>query len=350
MECALIRLPILLLSACALFAAPAWADPAVGFQRLALPDAQRPLQAVIWYPAADTGTTTLVADTRALIGTAVEPGAPALPGHHPLLLLSHGYGGNWGNEMWLAADLVRQGYIVAAVNHPGTTTHDLHASDSALSERPHDISRVIDTLTADAAWAPLIDDERIAAAGHSLGGWTVMELAGARFDARRFVDDCNVHPQLAACDHRNTNARPTAETQQALGRSFRDPRIKAVVSLDLGLSRGFDPASLAAITVPVLVIGEGAGNPKMPVELESRAMAALLPAATTRYVEIADAAHFTFLPLCKPGAAALLDKDVPGDGIICDDRGGRDRIALHRQIADLVSGFLTAALHLPPHS
>ncbi len=41
---------------------------------------------------------------------------------------------------------------------------------------------------------------------------------------------------------------------------LRDRRVGAAVALDLGLARGFDPASLAALNVPVLVIAADSGQ------------------------------------------------------------------------------------------
>ncbi len=40
---------------------------------------------------------------------------------------------------------------------------------------------------------------KIAVIGHSLGGWTALEIGGARFDPQRFAEDCKAHPVLAGC-------------------------------------------------------------------------------------------------------------------------------------------------------
>jgi len=34
--------------------------------------------------------------------------------------------------------------------------------------------------------------------GHSLGGWTALEIAGARFDPELFAQDCATHTQMAS--------------------------------------------------------------------------------------------------------------------------------------------------------
>ena len=79
---------------------------------------------------------------------------------------------------------------------------------------------------------------------------------------------------------------------------------------------------------------------------DSAYLAKYLPAATTSYALIPDALHFSFMQSCKPGAAALIEKEAPGEGIVCKDGKGSDREAIHRQVADLVITFLGKAI--PP--
>jgi len=47
-----------------------------------------------------------------------------------------------------------------------------------------------------------------------------------------------------------------------------DPRVAAIVSLDLGFARGFSDASLAALNRPTLVIAAGTPSPELPAALE----------------------------------------------------------------------------------
>lgn len=82
----------------------------------------------------------------------------------------------------------------------------------------------------------------------------------------------------------------------------------------------------------------------LPAELESADLAKRLPKATSRYVEIGDASHFSFLPTCKAGAVELLEEDSPGDGIICSDgENARPRAMIQQQVTLLISDFLTQA-------
>lgn len=320
-------------------------DHAIGFQATTLPDTHnnRPLELVVWYPAATNATPELIADSVVFIGAPAVPNAPPTTGEHPLVVLSHGYGGNWGKLAWLASALAHQGYIVAAVNHPGTTNKDRSPQAAAqLWQRPKDLSRAIDAVLAQPKQFGAVAKKRIAAAGHSLGGWTVMEIAGARFDPDLFTQDCNAHPKLGGCiGYLEMNPASTPAAKAQLAADLSDKRVSAVVSLDLGLSRGMTDASLAALSVPALVIAGGVPSEDMPAKLESADLARRLPTASTRYVEISDATHFSFMSICKPGAVALIEAHSPGDGMICrDGADARPRQVIQQQVVGLISEFL----------
>lgn len=320
----------------------------VGFQSSTLPDPHngRALEMVVWYPSTTTLATQLIADDPVFTGAPAVRNAPPAAGRHPLVVLSHGYRGNWANQIWLASALAQKGYIVAAVNHPGTTTHDRSPQAAAqLWQRPLDVSRVIDSVTAQPHEFGSVADGRIAVVGHSLGGWTAMEIAGARFDPERFANDCKAHPQLSSCSvYKQINPGNTPESVAALTGDLHDKRVTAVVALDLGLSRGLTDESLASIAVPALIIGAGVPSSDLPAELESANLAKRLPPASSRYVELSDVSHFTFLQVCKPGAQAMLEEDVPGDGIICQDgENARPREELQHQITLLIAEFLQAS-------
>ncbi|NWA43218.1 alpha/beta fold hydrolase [Pseudomonas reactans] len=319
----------------------------VGFRETTLGETSpRPLHIAMWYPTQQTQPVTLVGDNPAFVGLAVIRDASPQVGSHPLVVLSHGYRGNWRNLNWLAGDLAAQGYIVAAPDHPGTTTMDQSPEKAAqMWLRPQDLSRTIDALLASAEWVGKVDSQRIAAVGHSLGGWTVAELAGARFDTAQFVKDCQPAPQTRICSlmaEMGINRSP--QFTQLLDADWRDPRVKAVVSLDLGFARGFSKPSLAAIKVPFLVLSAGTNIAELPAARESAYLAAGLPASSSRYMNLNDASHFSFMQQCKPGGEALIEEGAPGDGIICHDGAGRSRQVIHQQVAQLIAEFLAQAV------
>ncbi|MFJ9993295.1 alpha/beta hydrolase family protein [Pseudomonas putida] len=328
---------------------PAFAsDNTLGFHTATLADEQgaRPLELVVWYPGITTAIPELIADTPVFVGDLAVRNAPPAAGAHPLVVLSHGFRGNWGNQSWLASALAHQGYIVAAVNHPGTTTRNRDPQAAAqLWQRPMDLKRAIDAVLAHPEQFGSVATGQIAVVGHSLGGWTALEIAGARFDPQQFAQDCVTHAQLSSCSvykQLAPDSNPASTTR--LSADLSDKRVTAIVTLDLGLSRGMTNESLAALPVPVLVIAAGAPSADLPAQLESADLAKRLPAATSRYVAIKDASHFSFLSQCKPGAVALLEKDAAGDGVICrDGENARPRGVIQGDVVSLITGFLAAA-------
>lgn len=306
------------------------------------------LSVALWYPARQDGKAELVGDNPAFKGIRAERDATPEAGAHPLVVFSHGYGGNWRNLAWLAAALAERGFIVAAPNHPGTTTGDLDAERAhRLWLRPASLRLAVDRLIADPSLAGKVDTQRIAAAGHSLGGWTVMMLAGARFSPRQFIDDCRQHATFSSC---RLTARlginlPDAEN---LSGDLADSRVKAVVALDPGLMRGLTSASLAKVNIPVLIMGAQVDLGGLPAEKESGYLATYLSASVRRYEIIPGTTHFSFMQLCKPGAQALIEAEAPGEGVVCHDGGRAGRAELHQRLIEEISDFLFRSLNFHP--
>jgi len=319
-----------------------------GFRQLEFTERQeKTLKLAVWYPSATPGKIEKAGDNPAFEGVSVIRDAPPAQGRHPLLVLSHGYNGNWRNLSWLAQAMAMQGYIVAAPDHPGTTTFDQNPEEAKkLWQRPRDISRVINFVTRSPRLFGATDNGRIAALGHSLGGWTVLSLAGAQFDPGKFIDDCQPQPQRGDCVLINKLGIDSTLTRNALSANYRDARIKAVVSLDLGLAPGFTHQSLSQIDLPVLILAaQGDNVARLPAMQESGYLAAGIKPQWRQYDVIAGATHFSFMQLCKAGAETLLNQEAPGDGIICRDLKGFNRIDLHKELAGRISAFLSASLN-----
>ncbi len=329
-----------------LFSVSSYANTA--FRQLNINEAgSRSLDIAIWYPTDETGSPETVGDNIVFYGTSVLRNAAPQEGEHPLLLLSHGYGGNWRNLNWLAKEMAVQGYIVAAVDHPGTTTFNKLPQDAKqLWRRPQDLQRAMVKIITTPSLAGKVDAQRIAAVGHSLGGWTVLKLAGARFDTARFQNDCLAHARLSACQL--IQALGIDEAAGQLGADEAEAKIKAVVSLDLGLARGFTPESLSQIAVPVMIMTPQTDSDELPTALESGYLAEYIPADIKRVGSVEGATHFSFMQQCKPGARELIAEQEPGEEIVCQDGGTRSRAAIHRQLARDISSFLNQALDFQP--
>ncbi|WP_424978583.1 alpha/beta hydrolase family protein [Leisingera sp. S232] len=313
-----------------------------GLRDLHIPAAadSRPLDGLLWYPAANAAALEPIYDSKVWEAPLAAREAAPATGPFPLVVLSHGMYGNALNQAWLAEALARQGFVVAAISHPGTSTWSREPDLSRqLWQRPRDISRVIDHLLAAPQLAALADPARIYMAGHSLGGFTAALLAGARYDADRFSQMCDTLPDDLVCGIlKGWKIAETPEDRAHMQAELSDPRIRAFALFDLGGTQSFSEDSLARITRPMLVYGAPIMNSGLTLDIESRALVQALSAADVRYVEPQTLSHFDFLGQCQPDGLAILAAEAPGDEIICRG-GGMERAAKHQQIITEVAAF-----------
>ncbi len=302
----------------------------------------RPLEGFVWYPTDATEGSVEAHGNQVWLGIDAIPDAEPAPGRFPLVVLSHGMYGNAMNQSWLAADLAARGFVVAAVSHPGTSTWSRDPDDARrMWERPKDVSRVIDHLLSASDIAAHVDPDRIYMAGHSLGGFTAVALAGGRYDNAGFEAFCADDPDELVCGiFARWHVAGTPEDQTRMEADLSDPRIDGFAIFDLGGTRTFSGASLAAINAPLLVFGaprdiDGTG---LDLDVESRALVAALPADRVRYLEPETLAHFDFLGECRPGALDILKEEEPDDVFVCVE-GEAERRAEHAMIAREVAGF-----------
>jgi predicted dienelactone hydrolase len=291
------------------------------------------------YPAQDGGKAEAFGGNAVWASHTVHVGARPKGTGHPLVVLSHGMFGNRFNQTWLAVRLARAGYIVLAFDHPGTSTWSREPELSRqLWERPRDIARVIDGFLASPKRAAAIDADAIYAVGHSLGGFTVLAAAGARFDVDRYTELCGQDPQMAGCTaFEKLGVSPDDRT--GWERDVTEPRLKAVVALDPGGTQGFSVVSLARMDVPVMMIAGGRTPEIVDRADEAERIERLLPPQILTYLPLDEAGHFDFLGICTENGLEILREEEPDDVFVCE-RGTQDRMRLHEQIADAIIAFL----------
>lgn len=316
-------------------------DQPVGHRRLTLevPHRDQALNAHLWYPTEATGDQVLVGQNALFFGEWVIEGAAPRKGALPLVLLSHGSGGNQAQLGWIATHLARAGFVVAGVNHPGTTSRDSLPSETVkIWQRPADLSRLADQLLT----LPdlQIDPERIAVMGFSLGGHTALSLAGLHVSKQRFIDYCDTAPEAWDCAWlRDGGVDFAAIDQTRYEQSNLDPRIKAVVAIDPALPQAVHADSLATMGLPVLIVNLGDAA-TTPIAIRADHLTEQL--AQGRHMFLPDTWHFTFLAKCSPLGQVIIG--LAASENICSDWGVRDRSEVQADLAPALADFLSKAI------
>ncbi len=131
-----------------------------------------------------------------------KPGGAAPPDGYPVILFSHGFTGCGTQSVSLTEALAQAGYFVLAPDHhdaacgPGhegklfeklstmRSEEPFHTpeawSEATYRDRGADLEAILDAILKERSFQGVpIDSRRIGLAGHSLGGYTVLALAGA---------------------------------------------------------------------------------------------------------------------------------------------------------------------------
>lgn len=293
----------------------------------------------IWYPATPGGKSVTVGGNGVFYGTPAGRNAPHQAGLFPMVVISHGAGGNAGQFGWIASELAQAGFVVVLPNHPGTTTGNASAEAAVrVWERPADVSAVLDEIIANPNDYPYIDTDRISILGFSAGGYTAMATSGARVDPdllQRFCDDTD-HGMSDCAFLAHFGVDLHAMDLSPAAQDLRDPRITTAVIIDPGIIETITDESLSEIDIPMLILNLG-DEGTIPAGVDAYAAAKLIPNAAFAFVE--DAIHFSFLAQCKPRGAQILINEDELDPL-CDDAGGRSRGDIHNELSDMIVAYL----------
>jgi predicted dienelactone hydrolase len=314
--------------------------------------AARPLTTAIWYPAEATGTKeeTIFGGppekevfAPVTVASGAEPSRAARK--YPLIIMSHGTGGSAVMMMWLGYYLASRGYIVAAVNHHGNTAAEQQRAPQGFLlywERAKDLTSVLDKLLADPVFGARIDRSRIGAAGFSLGGYTVISIAGGVFSSQQYETFCHSPQRDFTCEpqHEFPDAprlfeelrRTDPLVQESLRHasdSYRDKRIKRIFAIAPALGSGFTASGLSKVKIPVRII-IGQADKITPLTTNAQRYANLIKGARLTVLP-GEIGHYTFLAECNAHGKAVVD--------ICRDAESIDRTAVHQRVAQLAFDF-----------
>ena len=257
-----------------------------------------------------------------------------------LILLSHGNAGTELGHSVLAQALARNGYLVAALRHPGDNWQDqsllAKSPERYFDERPRQASRVIDAILANPAWKDRIETDsqgpRVGALGHSAGGYTVLALAGAVPDLSRMRKHClaEASDDPIFCGMGRSGA---AAPLPASAPSLKDERVRAIVALaPTGVL--LIAESLAAVR-PATMIYEAELDRFLVPRFHAEWVASNLPAPNLHRVP--NAWHFAFMDTPSMSIPSL-------DGDVAANPPGFDRAAFLKQIAVEITTFFDKTL------
>ncbi len=213
-----------------------------------------------------------------------KPSGPALRDGYPVILFSHGFTGCGTQSVFLTESLAQAGYFVLAPDHrdaacgPGhegklfeklTTMRSeepFHSpgawSEATYRDRGVDLEAILDTILKEGSFQGVpIDSRRIGLAGHSLGGYTVLALAGA-------------------------------------WPSWRDRRITAVLALSPYCAPFIKKGDLSHLDVPVMYQG-GTRDIGITPYVRRPGGAYDLTSSPKYFIEFAGAGHFAWTNLNK---------------------------------------------------
>jgi len=298
----------------------------VGFQTLSVPVAgDKPLAALIWYPA-DAPEREV---PLALYRQSVAAGAPVSGRGLPLVVISHGTGGANTDHFDTAQALARAGFVVAAITHTGDTRGD-RSRALRITERPAQLVRLIDYMTAEWVGHSAVDARRVGAFGFSSGGFTVLGAIGGDPDIALVARHCAEHPHFYDCGVMrgvSGGAPPPAPAPVA-----HDARIRAAVVAAPALGYTFAPRGLANVTIPVQ-LWRAEWDTVLPQPYYAEVVHGLLPKAEYRVVPAAE--HFDFMGPC-PDALAKAAPQICVKTI--------DRAAFHKTFNAAVVRFFQRTL------
>lgn len=321
---------LLLVTFGTVFSTPGWAAAGwnVGFHRLQVSDPldQQPMKAIAFYP-------TRAAEQPMHLGNFILDVAyegQTANGRFPLLVISHG---NYGTPLAhrdLIEALVRKGFVVVALLHPGDNLHD-HSRLGAVSNlygRPLQVSETLSAALLDPKVASIVDPRKVGVIGYSAGGETALILAGAQPKLDRLIKYCQQRPDDRDACSENGKVRADRNDLAPMA----DPRVGALLLL-APLSLMYGTHELEDVRVPVLIY-TGNDDHVLDWKKNAGALARKLPQPADLRV-LDGVGHGVFMSPCS-------EEEVQAD--LCTDGQDADRKIIHHDLAASAARFFDESL------
>ncbi len=312
------------------------------------PNRDRLVQSLVTYPAQGGGFFESVGDNPVFKGVMLRRDAKPERKKHPLIIFSHGSGGNAANASWLTKRLAEEGYVVIAPNHQGSTSGDSRPETTipATWQRKRDVTALLDAVASSVSLGAIIDSENVTAIGFSLGGHTVLGLVGVELRAKLLAENCDSDQAAPGCTwleqgngliKGHVDLHKIDETK--FNARYHEPRIKKVIAIDPAFVPAYDLGSIKEIRVPVGLLNLGSSE-NVPAGINAEPLAKVLP--SVQFARVKDANHFSFLAECKRFGGMMIWWE--GDDPVCTEASRRSRAELHDEIASKITSLLKGDL------
>lgn len=299
----------------------------IGVRTLEYIDAKRnrPVVIELWYPTKHSGPLDQATDDYWIYPNEIR-NSPVTEGKFPLILLSHGQGGDRRNQSWLADVLVKKGFIVASVEHHGNSWRTYDALMSLhFWERARDISFAIDQLLQEPLLRNRILPEKIGFVGYSLGGMTGLSLAGAKAQNVKAI----VKAQQANFKEIELSLVEQMDFSEA-ERDFSDPRIKAMALLTPATFI-FPSQSLGSVKIPIALIASE-DDEVLPFQEHALHLIQFLSPAKLKVFKD-KISHYAFLNRVSDKGKKVLKVEYQNESL------QKDRLKVHREAAQFICDF-----------
>lgn len=311
----------------------------VGFRTIGCsePDKALRFDINVWYPTKKAGKI-LKFPPWEINGALM---APPLPGHFPLVVLSHPSSGSRFSLHDTAYSLAEAGFIVAAPTHTmDSMAHmPLLFSWEQFAQRTREIPAVIDLLLADDSLGETIDAERIGVLGYGSGGTAALLLGGALPDCSGWDKFCQEKETGIYCNSW-AKKRITEKFCSALPlkRSRADVRIRSVVAVSPDFSMLFTEQSLRHFYPPLLLViaKHSRNNPAAILENFARRFA-----VRPDILKLEAADDGALMAACPEPLAAELPE-------LCRSVSNEERESVHEELSAALTNFFRNTLITAP--
>lgn len=269
-----------------------------------------------------------------------ETWVPEIKKPLPLVMFSHGTGGNRLACSWFCQGMAEKGFIVVAVDHFGNTfDNPIPKEFITFWQRPQDISFVLSQVLRSEEIKTKVDKSRIYVAGFSLGGYTSLALAGAKINWDNIIQFTHTPEGFKEVNVPEMPGLIKMFEQDSIVQAFKgspdllDKRFKAIFLLSPAAGQGFSSRKqMQRIKVPVFIVGAESDS-VAPIKTNAMHYKSLLPKAEWYLIE-GKAGHYVFL---NEGTVEMKNA-AP---VFFQDAKEVNRNEIHRKVINLAQIFFT---------